>query len=338
MKFGSILESVAKATGGVMARSITGSAPRILMYHRFGDAREPRRLSRHLFEQHLDYLKRHFRVRRLDAVVQALREGRALEPRTVVLTVDDGYADFVEYAYPLLQKYEVPATLFVVSDFLDRNAWLWTDAIRHALDTTTEPRLVLQATGVRLKHDLTVSALRERAWLAVCDLCLRATPAKRAWLIERLQQALEVTLPPAATSDYQAMTWSDARHLDSDLVEIGSHTCTHPVLSKCSAPELEYELGQSRRVIEQQLRRPVSAIAYPHGEPSDYDARVVRAAQAAGYRSGVVAHGGPIGEDVDLFRLERLSAATEMTQFRSTVNGLELLANRFRAWRHAATF
>jgi len=291
-----------------------------------------------LFEQHLDYLTKHFRVRRLDEVVQALREGRPIQPRTVVLTVDDGYADFAEYAYPLLQKYEVPATLFVATDFLDRHAWLWTDAVRYALDTTTESRLVLQAGGVRLKHDLRVSSLRERAWLAVCELCLRATPAERAWLIERLQQALQVALPVSATPDYRAMTWSDARRLDSGLVEIGSHTCTHPVLSRCSAEEIDGELRVSKQAIEQQLRRPISSIAYPHGEPSDYDARVVRAAHAAGYRCAVVAHGGPIGDEVDLFRLERLSAATEMTQFRSTVNGLELLANRFRAWRHAATF
>ena len=338
MKFGSVIESVAKATGGAMARRITGSAPRILMYHRFAEADTPRRLSQRLFEQHLDYLTRHFRVRRLSDVVEALREGRPVEPRTVVLTVDDGYADFVEYAYPLLQKYEVPATVFVVSDFLDRNSWLWTDAIRHALDTTTESRLVLTAHGVRLKHDLGVSSLRERAWLAVCELCLRAAPAERNSLIERLQQALQVTMPLGATADYRAMTWADARRLDPDLVEIGSHTCTHPVLSRCSAPEIDHELRESRRVIEQQLRRPISAIAYPHGEPADYDPRVVRAADAAGYRCAVVAHGGPIGEEVDLFRLERLSAATEAMQFRSTVNGLELLANRFRAWRHAATF
>jgi peptidoglycan/xylan/chitin deacetylase (PgdA/CDA1 family) len=338
MTFGSVIESVAKATGGAMARQITGSAPRILMYHRFADADTPRRLSQRLFEQHLEYLTRHFRVRRMSDVVEALREGRPIEPRTVVLTVDDGYADFVEYAYPLLQKYEAPATVFVVSDFLDRNAWLWTDAIRYALDATTESRLVLQGNGMRLKHDLVVSSLRERAWLAVCELCLRATPAERASLIERLQQALRVTLPAGATADYRAMTWADARRLDRDLVEIGSHTCTHPVLSRCSAPEIDYELRESRRVIEHQLRRTISAIAYPHGEPADYDTRVVRAADAAGYRCAVVAHGGPIGEEVDLFRLERLSAATETMQFRSTVNGLELLANRFRAWRHAATF
>jgi peptidoglycan/xylan/chitin deacetylase (PgdA/CDA1 family) len=338
MNFGSLVESVAKRTGGAMARRITGSAPRILMYHRFADADTPRRLSRRLFEQHLQYLTTHFRVRRLNEVVQALRDGRAVEPRTVVLTVDDGYADFVEYAYPLLQKYDVPATVFVVSDFLDRNSWLWTDAIRYALDATTEARLILQARGVRLKFELAVSSLRERAWLAVCELCLRATPAERAWLIERLQDALQLTLPVGATPEYRAMTWADARRLDPDLIEIGSHTCTHPVLSKCSPPEIDHELRESKRVIERQLRRPISAIAYPHGEPSDYDHRVVRAAQAAGYACAAVAHGGPIRQDVDFFRLERLSAATEMLQFRSTVNGLELLANRFRAWRHAATF
>ncbi len=338
MKFGKVLDRATRVAGGAVARRLTGSAPRILMYHRFCDEGPPRRLSSDLFEHHLQYLVKHFHVRPLAEIVAALREERPLAPRTVALTVDDGYADFVEHAYPLLQKYEVPATVFVVSDFLDRNSWLWTDAIRHALDATTESRLILQAPGVRLKFDLGVSSLRERAWLAVCELCLRAAPAERAWLIERLQDALQLTLPVGATPEYRAMTWADARRLERDLIEIGSHTCTHPVLSKCSAPEIDHELRESKRVIEQQLRRPISAVAYPHGEPSDYDHRVVRAAQAAGYTCAAVAHGGPIRQDVDFFRLERLSAATETPQFRSTVNGLELLANRFRAWRHAATF
>ena len=72
-------------------------------------------------------------------------------------------------------------------------------------------------------------------------------------------------------------------------------------------------------------------------EPADYDARAVAAAQDAGYACAVVAHGEPLHSGADLFRLERLPAVADPTQFRSTVNGLELLANRYRAWRHAAT-
>jgi peptidoglycan/xylan/chitin deacetylase (PgdA/CDA1 family) len=338
MKLERVITSLAKTTGGVVARRLTASAPRVLMYHRFSDGPRSRRLSCALFEQHLRYLTSHFRVRRLADVVAALQEGRPLEPRTVVLTVDDGYADFVEHAYPLLQRYAVPATLFVVSDFLQRNCWLWFDRLHYILNATRAPRLDVHIDGARIRAELSSPDRRERAWSALGELCMRMTTAGRAFVADELEQVLEVQVPAVATSDYRAMTWAEASRLDGGLIDIGSHTCSHPVLSQCTAEEIEHELRESKRVIEARLLRPVAAFAYPHGEPADYDGRAMQAAQAAGYACATVAHGEPLRDGADLFRLERLSAAADPTQFRSTINGLELLANRYRAWRHAVTY
>ena len=330
----------AKTAGGLLARGVTGSAARILMYHRFVDAPAPRRLHRALFEQHLTYLARHFRVRRLSEVVRLLQEGRELEPRTVVLTVDDGYADFVEHAYPLLQRYGMPATLFVTTDFLDRNSWFWFDAIRHLLHATTEPwidmRIGRGIGSVRIESPLTSPAARDVAWSAIGTECMQLNTAGRAQVIARLEHLLQVGLPATATDDYRAMTWAQAAQLDPALIDIGSHTCTHPVLSRCTDSEIAWELQDSKSAIEKRLQRPVEAFAYPHGEPADYDERAIQAARSAGYVCATVAHGGPLHARADLFRLERLSAASDLVQFRSTINGLELLANRFRTWRRAA--
>jgi peptidoglycan/xylan/chitin deacetylase (PgdA/CDA1 family) len=318
-----------------VARRLTASAPRVLMYHRFADGPHARRLSCAAFEEHLQYLTRNFRVRRLTDVVSALQEGRPLEPRTVVLTVDDGYADFVELAYPLLQHYQVPATVFVVSDFLQRNRWLWFDRLHYVLHTTSATRLDVQIDGTSVSADLSRPWQRDRAWSAVGELCMRLTTAGRAAVARQLEAALEVEVPAMAAADYSAMTWDQAARLDSQLIEIGSHTCSHPVLSRCTQAEIEEELRESKRTIEMRLLRRVRAFAYPHGEPADYDARAIQAAAAAGYACATVAHGEPLRRGADLFRLERLAAVADPTQFRSTVNGLELLAKRYRAWRHA---
>ena len=335
MTIRSLMTSVAKTTGGAVARRLTGSAPRVLMYHRFADVPRPRRLDVAAFERHLQYLTKHFHVRRLSAVVRTLQDGRPLEPRTVVLTVDDGYADFVEHAYPLLQKYEVPATLFVVTDFLQRNEWLWFDRLHYVLHATTAAQLDVRIAGTRVRCELSSPSRRERAWSTVGELCMRMNTAERTGVAERLETLLEVALPATATADYRAMTWAEASRLDPSLVEIGAHTCSHPVLSRCTPAEIEHELFESKRAIETRLLRRVQAFAYPHGEPADYDARAVASAQEAGYACAVVAHGEPLRPGADLFRLERLPAVADPSQFRSTVNGLELLANRYRAWRQA---
>jgi peptidoglycan/xylan/chitin deacetylase (PgdA/CDA1 family) len=335
---GTMMTSAAKATVGPAARRITGSAPRVLMYHRFGADGDPRRLSARDFAQQLDYLTRHFRVRRLGDVVRWLQEGRALEPRTVVLTVDDGYADFVEFAYPLLQRYAVPATVFVVADFLDQQLWLWFDAIRFILEGARATRLDMRLDGQTIRLALSTPAERDRAWVTVCDPCSRMDTARRTAAIAHLQHVLDVPLPARPPAGYEAMTWDDAARLDRTLVEIGSHTCTHPVLSRCTTEEIDLELRESKRRIEARLGVDVNAFAYPHGEPADYDERAIRAVEAAGYACATVAHGGLLHRGANRFRLERLSAATDAVQFRSTVNGLEFLANRCRAWRHAAAF
>ena len=333
-----VMESVAKAAGGIITRRLTASAPRVLMYHRFGDRAVPRRMGRATFEEHLRYLTRHFRIRPLQEVVEALKGEREVEPFTAVLTIDDGYDDFVDHAYPLLQRFEVPATIFVATDFVDRRRWLWFDAIHYLLHTTASPRLDVWIGSARLERDLSSSEQRDRAWSAVGTLCMSMDSAQRASVIERLQDVLDLGLPEKPTADYSPMTWEAARRFDPDLIEVGAHTCTHPVLSHCTEAEILYELQESKRLIELRLQRPVAAFAYPHGEPADYDDRAVAAARTVGYTCATVAHGGPVRLGADPYRLERLSPTTDATQFRSTLDGLELLANRYRAWRHAATF
>jgi peptidoglycan/xylan/chitin deacetylase (PgdA/CDA1 family) len=334
----SLLTSIARAGSGPVVRRLTAGAPRVLMYHRFGPATSSRYLSREVFEQHLVYLKRHFRVRRLVDVVRALREGRALDPRTVVVTVDDGYRDFVDFAYPLLERYRVPATVFLATDFVDRRHWLWFDVVHYLLQKTSLSHMDVHVDGCRIERDLSTVAQRDRAWSAFGELCMHMDPDRRDAAIVDLQKTLRVLIPSAPTPEYEAMTWDAALQLDSTLVDFGSHTCGHPVLSRCTTAEVQRELCESKRLIEARLNRPVETFAYPHGEAADYDQRAVDAAEAAGYLCATVAHGGPLVGDVNLFQLKRMSAATDIGQFRSTVNGVEFLANQVRAWRHAATF
>ena len=199
MMLGTVITSIAKATGGPMARRLTAAAPRVLMYHRFADGLHPRRLSSAAFEEQLQYLTRHFRVSRLRDVVRSLRSGRPVEPRTVVLTVDDGYADFVEVAYPVLERYGVPATVFVATDFLDRNSWLWFDALHYALHTTTESRVEMEIGGAACSHDLSTAVLRDRAWSLIGERCLAMNAAERAALLVRVLDATGVR--PARAGD-----------------------------------------------------------------------------------------------------------------------------------------
>lgn len=83
-------------------------------------------------------------------------------------------------------------------------------------------------------------------------------------------------------SELLPLAWDDLRRLAAAGWEIGSHSCSHPFLSRLGQAELEQELGESRRRVEQELGRPCRSLAYPYG---DHDERVVRAAGATGYQA-----------------------------------------------------
>ncbi|HUI63177.1 MAG TPA: polysaccharide deacetylase family protein, partial [Steroidobacteraceae bacterium] len=133
---------------GPLARALTRRYARILMYHRFSAQGGPRRMSAAVFEEHVRYISRSFTPRRLRDVVHKLMAHQALDSRSVVVTVDDGYRDFLEHAYPILLRYRVPATIYVVTEFADGQIWLWPDAVHWLISTAATGRGRIEVHGV----------------------------------------------------------------------------------------------------------------------------------------------------------------------------------------------
>lgn len=124
----------------------------ILMYHQVGVFARPsahRAAYCHIdrFRAQLRYFKRFgFSVLSLTQARAALFEGAPLPRRSVVLTFDDGYDNFREYAWPALQEHGYPATVFLVSSLVGKTAqWL--------ADEPAPPALMSVATVRRLQDE-----------------------------------------------------------------------------------------------------------------------------------------------------------------------------------------
>lgn len=305
-----------------LARRVTAQSGRLLMYHRFGEPGEPRKTDVTTFSAQLELLKKDFAPRRLCDVVARLEAGEALDPNTVVVTVDDGYSDFAEYAVPMLLNYEIPATVYVVSDFVGQKIWLWFDALRSIIDRAEakKHRITLGSRAHVAVLDSEID--RHTLWLLVADHCLALAPVELWAAIESVQRELGVALPEAPLPDYAAMTWDQIKALDPQLIEIGAHTRTHAVLSRCSAEIQRQEIDDCKRAIEERTGRAAEAFCYPNGMPGDFNDETVSIVQDLGFRSAVMAHGGLCHRTSDRFRLERLVAPTDLRMFANAVNGL----------------
>ncbi len=306
----------------IAARRLSSPWPRILMYHNFCGPTEARTdcTPVDVFRQQLMYIEQHYRPLSLQALGRVLAAGDSPPARSVVITVDDGYASFHRWAFPLLQEFRVPATLFVVSDFPDSGQWLWTDKFKCVRD------------GARGLAPL--SGERSRATLAALK---RMPVVERDRRLEELAQRAGVAIPAHAPAPYALLSWAELKELaGSELVDIGSHSRTHAVLDAIGPEQSWDEVYGSRHELERRLGIEVTSFCYPNGLVSDYRPDHVEMVVKAGYRCATAAHFGYVTAESDRFALPRIGCdAKDMLMFRKHVDGFEYLQRRFgygRCW------
>lgn len=260
------------------------SSSLVLLYHRVAaSTADPWSLCVHpdRFAEHMDVLARSGRVVPLADLVAAVTAGRR-RTRSIVVTFDDGYADFASAALPVLERAGLPVTLFATTGQLDDAAEFWWDVLdRYLLGAAAlPPRLDVRVAGRRHVWE---TALVERDALhrAVHRVLGRANAAARAEALARLRGSIRGT--PARTPAQRSLTAEELRRVAaSSVVALGAHSVSHPFLSALDAAEQRREIVESRDRLEALTGAPVVDFSYPHGDASRETVDLVR---AAGFRS-----------------------------------------------------
>ena len=247
------------------------------------------------FAEHLEYLRRHYRVMSLHNLAKALKE-KQVPKRAVVITFDDGYADNLWNAKPLLEQYDMPATVFVTTGYIGQNREFWWDELERLLllPEHIPERLALTIDGQLHEWDLSKG---EKQSTVQWDVTMGSYPSPRYKVYKELhrllrplndkeqQQVLDALARWAGLSKdgrpvYRALNYSELKTLsDSSLVEIGSHSITHPVLSVQPLELQKREIVKSKCFLEDILGHPVNSFSYPYGgtnEVGDYAVQLVR--------------------------------------------------------------
>lgn len=293
-----------------LARVMSGRMPRILMYHNFSGpvANDPDALNTEGVRRQFEYLRRHFHVVPLPQLVEELTSGRGPKKYSVALTIDDGRRNCYENFFPLLKEFELPATFFVVSAFIRGEDWIWTDKVLWVSEKPNCPEPL------------------QRSQLSATFRSLnRMRPAERNARIEAFAEQAGVLIPRTAPAKYSPCSWSELREMaDSGLMEIGSHTMTHPILASLTDEESWRELTESRRQIEEGVGREVRCFCFPNGLAGDYRESQVRQVEKAGYVCATAAHTDLVSERADRFALPRIGAArkSSLIEFSKHLDGI----------------
>jgi peptidoglycan/xylan/chitin deacetylase (PgdA/CDA1 family) len=231
------------------------------------------------FAQQMHILSRAANVLPLNEALERLAQGAALPSRAVAITFDDGYADNLTLAVPILERLELAATFFLVPELLSGDTDAWWETLGWAIFNSPLTELDWEGTTFTLGDD---SARRSAYERLVALLKFRARADR-----DVAMSALVEKLSPRGERPRLFMDWDGARELVRHGFSVESHTCSHPVLSQETPAEQLRELADARRHLEDRLSIEISTLAYPHGGPPDYNADTLVAAKAAGYSWGV---------------------------------------------------
>lgn len=276
----------------------------ILIFHRVqakADALFPGEMHAARFDALVRLLAGAFRIRTLGEAAARLADD-TLEPRTLVITFDDGYADNAEVALPILRRHGVAASFFVSTGFLDGGR-MWNDTVVEAFRAARVDSADLACIGLG-QLPLRDLAQRRSAIGAVLPRVKYLPLARREEVLAQLLHALgRPSLPPPPM-----MRSAQVGELARAGMEIGGHTVRHPILTELSEVEAEVEIAQGRRRLAELAQREIEVFAYPNGVPGrDYDGRHVDIVRRLGFKAAVSTSPGAARRGADLLQLPRFT-------------------------------
>lgn len=305
----------------------------ILLYHRVVTLdTDPQLLSvtpEH-FAGHLEYISEHYNPISLSELYQALKAGKVPD-KSVVITFDDGYADNLWNAKPLLEKYGILATVFVTSSHVDSDREFWWDDLERLLLLSDQlpEQLELTIKGRKWNWDLSGDLgaesrhryeIEPKSW----NVTMASDPGPQHAVYRDLHRLLKplsheeqesilstiaqwAGMPRTGRETHRPLTVSELKELDrGGLIEIGAHTATHTMLSMQPVGIQRTEIIRGKESLEETLGHPVQNFSYPFGGRVDFNRKTVEIVKEAGITTACANYGLTLIGSTDPYRLPRV--------------------------------
>lgn len=299
------------------------------MYHRFTEGEKKGFCSSKSFLRQVRYIKQNYRPVTLSELATCIREQRPIPPNTVVITIDDGYQDFYQFAYPILREEGIPATFFVATGFVNRDLWLWTDKVEWLLREQFRLPEGRQVSGFTIESGVYDEQRRSALGKALLTHLLSISDNEKNQCITALSQMISRPLPTEAPTDFSAVTWKHLREMQENGIEIGGHTVTHPSLGQVDYAQAEGEILGCMRNLKENLGEGPRTFCYPNGMPSDFQSFLPGLVAKAGFVGACVAFPDSHGCH-NRFAIRRHSSGENWFQFEKAISGMEFLGHRLR--------
>ncbi|MBI5430580.1 MAG: polysaccharide deacetylase family protein [Nitrosomonadales bacterium] len=276
----------------------------IMIYHRVlaeQDPIFPREVTAETFDAQISCLKAVFNVLPLAEAVTRLKNG-TLPARAACITFDDGYADNLTQALPVLQKHGMHATFFIATAYLNGGR-MFNDTVIEAIRHCRDDVLDLDAMGLD-RHDVGSFMAKRAAIIKILNRVKYLPLDQREDTVAELaRMASDVPL-----ANDLMMTTAQLKALHAAGMDIGGHTTRHPILATLDDAAVCREISAGKEFLEATLGEKVALFAYPNGKPgSDYLPGQAALVRKLGFNAAVSTRPGSATRSSDIFQLPRFT-------------------------------
>jgi peptidoglycan/xylan/chitin deacetylase (PgdA/CDA1 family) len=248
----------------------------------------------------------------MDDVLQFMQGEKDLPAQCFAVTFDDGYADNLEIAAPILEQLGIPGAFYVTVGYVETAKLPWAVRVRYAFASTKQESWTAPNGASFLFSD---ADKRHAAFAHACQYLSALTGAEQESAVLQIEQRLSV---PSLSQPDLMLNWDQVRALAKHGHIVGSHTVSHPNLAHVKDDtNLRHELEESKRQLDAQLGAPVRHFSYPvPALKPHWDSRTVAVSRDAGYATAVTTNPGLVSRHDDPLSLHRVRPAYDMDEFK----------------------
>ncbi len=275
------------------------------------------------FEKQMYFLKHFMSPVSLDEVLGFLYKGKALPPNPVLVTIDDGYRDCWDSAFPSLKKFSIPAVLFLTTQPVDQDSFLWFDKLYYWLSETAESSLSVETgSGVR-RFSLETITDRRNAAVTLRRILKSLPNRERLKWLESIEQSLNLSPDDPRLESMKLLDWPQVKKMSEAGIEFGSHSVSHPIMTRLNDDEFAFEAKFSKNRIEESISKPVRAFAFPSGRKGEFNRSAQDKLKKIGYQCAFTFMPGYVSEKTPPFEINRFGFFGEnLESFAYLMSGL----------------
>ena len=277
------------------------------------------------FQTHLSWFQSHFEIVPLSTLIERFLRGLKLPRRYLAITFDDGYANVYHYAFPVLKKFGVPATVFITTDLVEKRSPLWVDRLEYALGYTRQQKLEVEFGEHRRSFRLGTRQERIATDAYLRSYLKKISDSERRNALDKIESLCSVALAPTLeTSPYRGLTWEQIRIMTEHKIEFAPHTMSHPILTRMPPQKAEEEIIESYRLLDKRVGNPLPIFAYPNGQREDFSDETAAILRRHGFRAALTTIPGTVDRASNPFALPRFSldGSDDLRFLRLTISGV----------------